>query len=434
MYLYQEDDVVEGIIAFIICLIIGIPIAFSLGISSVIMLLGNNIPMIIIAQRMFTGIDSFPFMAIPFFILAGELMNKCEITSKLVKFSDLFVGHIRGGLSHINIVASMFFAGITGSAVADTSAIGSMLIPAMHEKGFDDDFSAAVTAASSVVGPIIPPSIPMVVFALLSGQSVAALFLGGLLPGILLGIALLVPSYLISVKKGYPRREEKILFKYFIISCFQAIVPLMMPLIILGGILTGIFTATEASAIAVVYSLVIGFFVYRNLKVKDLYGIFVETAKTTGIVFLVIASANIFNWLLSVEQVPQLMASILKAHVHSQIMFLMMLNIVLLFLGTFIEGTAAMIITVPLFLPIAIAYGVHPVMFGVITVLNLMIGLITPPVGLCLYVACGIAKISLEKISKAVIPFLIAEIATLFIVTYWPFLTLGLPRILGYIK
>jgi tripartite ATP-independent transporter DctM subunit len=388
----------------------------------------------VIAQRMFTGIDVFPFMAIPFFVLAGELMNKSGITTRLVKFSDLFVGHITGGLSHINIVASMFFAGITGSAVADTSAIGSMLIPAMKEKGFDMDFSAAVTAASSVVGPVIPPSIPMVIFALLSGQSVAALFIAGMLPGILLGLSLLVVSYIISVKKNYPKRENKISIKDFIISCFHAIVPLMMPLIILGGILSGIFTATEASAVAVVYSLIIGFIVYRSLKIGDLYKIFVDTAKTTGVVFLVIASANIFNWLLSTEQVPQLMAGFFKDHITSPFMFLLVLNVLLLFLGTFMEGTAAMIITVPIFLPIAVAYGVNPVMFGIIIILNLMIGLITPPVGLCLYVACGIAKISLEKISIAVIPFLIAEIATLLVVTYWPFLTMWLPKLLGYIR
>lgn len=425
---------VIGILVFIVCLIIGVPIAFCLGISSIAILHTNNVPLIVIAQRMFTGIDVFPFMAVPFFILAGELMNKSGITARLVKFSDLFVGHVRGGLSHVNIVASMFFAGITGSAVADTSAIGSMLIPAMKEKGFDIDFSAAVTAASSVVGPVIPPSIPMVIFALLSGQSVAALFIAGMLPGILLGLSLLVVSYIISVKKNYPKRDEKIELKDFIISCINAIVPLMMPLIILGGILSGVFTATEASAIAVVYSLIIGLLVYRTLKIKDLHAAFIDTAKTTGVVFLVIACANIFNWLLSIEQVPQLMASIFKNHISNPLIFLLVLNILLLFLGTFMEGTAAMIITVPLFLPIAVAYGVHPVMFGIIVVLNLMIGLITPPVGLCLYVASGIAKISLEKISIAVIPFLIAEIATLLIVTYWPFLTLWLPKVLGYIR
>jgi len=274
----------------------------------------------------------------------------------------------------------------------------------------------------------------MVIFALLSGQSVAALFMAGMLPGILVDLALLVLSYFISVKRNYPKRDEKIGWKEFIMSCIHAIVPLMMPLIILGGILSGVFTATEASAVAVVYALIIGLLVYRTLKIKDLHAAFVDTAKTTGVVFLVIACANIFNWLLSVEQVPQLMASYFKEYISTPVMFLLMLNVLLLFLGTFMEGTAAMIITVPIFLPIAVSYGIHPVMFGIIVVLNLMIGLITPPVGLCLYVACGIAKISLERISIAVIPFLIVEIATLMLVTYWPFLTLWLPKVLGYIR
>ena len=423
-----------GILVFIACLVIGIPIAFCLGIASIAMLYVNGISLIVIAQRMFTGIDSFPFMAIPFFVLAGDLMNRSGITKKLVDFSDLFVGHIRGDLSHINIVVSMFFAGITGSAVADTSAIGSMLIPAMVERGYDLDYSAAVTASSSVIGPIIPPSIPMVIFSLLSGQSVAALFIGGLLPGILLGLSLLVVSIYISAKRNYPKRDYKITMKHFINVSLNALVPLMMPLIILGGILSGVFTATEASCIAVVYSLIVSFIVYRSLTIKELCNSFIETAKTTGIVFLVIACSNIFNWLLSIEQVPQLMASIFKEHVSTQFMFLLVLNLLLLFLGTFMEGTAALIITVPIFLPIAISYGVNPVMFGIIVVLNLMIGLITPPVGLCLYVACGIAKISLERMTKAIIPFFIAEVVTLFIVTYWPPLTLWLPRLLGYVR
>jgi len=425
---------IVGVIVLLVSLMMGIPIAFSLGISSAAILYTKNFPLLVIAQRMFTGLDVFPFMAVPFFILAGSLMEKSGITKNLVKFSDLFVGHIKGGLSHVNVVSNMFLAGISGSAVADASAIGSMMIPAMKEKGFDLDFSAAITAASSVVGPIIPPSIPMVIFALLSGQSVAALFMAGVLPGILVGLALLVLSYFISVKRNYPKRDEKIGRKEFIMSCIHAIVPLMMPLIILGGILSGVFTATEASAVAVVYALIIGLLVYRTLKIKDLHAAFIDTAKTTGVVFLVIACANIFNWLMSVEQVPQLMASYFKENISTPVMFLLMLNLLLLFLGCFMEGTAAMIITVPIFLPIAVSYGIHPVMFGIIVVLNLMIGLITPPVGLCLYVAGGIAKISLERISVAVIPFLIAEIATLMLVTYWPFLTLWLPKVLGYIR
>lgn len=423
-----------GVLIFVISLIIGVPIAFCLGLSALISLIFiKGIPLVVIAQKMFTGLDVFPFMAVPFFILAGDLMNRSGITKRLVNFSDILVGHIKGGLANINIISSMFFAGITGSAVADASAIGAMMIPAMKEKGFDIDFSAAVTASASVIGPIIPPSIPMVIFALLSGSSVGALFLAGVFPGILLAIFLMIVSYVYSSKRNYPRRDKKVQIKEVFIICLNAIIPLIMPLIILGGILLGVFTATEASAVAVVYSLIIGFLVYRNLKLIDLKEIFISTAKTTGMVFLVIACANMFNWLISIERIPQLIEAFFIAHIGNYILFLLVMNIMFLILGCFMEGTAAMIITVPIFLPIAEAYGVNPIMFGAIVVLNLMIGLITPPVGLCLYVACGISNISLERISKAVIPFLIAEIIVLLIVTYCPPVTLWLPKIAGYL-
>ena len=423
-----------GILVFVISLIIGVPIAFCLGLSALISLIFiKNIPLVVIAQKMFTGLDVFPFMAVPFFILAGDLMNRSGITKRLVDFSDILVGHIRGGLANINIVSSMFFAGITGSAVADASAIGAMMIPAMTEKGFDVDFSAAVTASASVIGPIIPPSIPMVIFALLSGSSVAALFLAGVFPGILLAIFLIIVSYVYSSKRNYPRRVEKVYIKEILIRCLNAIIPLIMPIIILGGILLGVFTATEASAVAVVYSLIIGFLVYRNLKIIDLKEICISTAKTTGMVFLVIACANMFNWIISIERIPQLIEAFFIAHIGNYFLFLLVINIMFLILGCFMEGTAAMIITVPIFLPIAEAYGVNPIMFGAIVVLNLMIGLITPPVGLCLYVACGISNISLERISKAIIPFLIAEIIVLLIVTYCPPVTLWLPKVAGYL-
>jgi len=423
-----------GILVFIISLIIGVPIAFCLGLSALISLIFmKDIPLVIIAQKMFTGLDVFPFMAVPFFILAGDLMNQSGITKRLVDFSDILVGHIKGGLANINIVSSMFFAGITGSAVADASAIGAMMIPAMKEKGFDIDFSAAVTASASVIGPIIPPSIPMVIFALLSGSSVGALFLAGVFPGILLAMFLMIVSYVFSSKRNYPRRVKKVQIKEFLIICLNAIIPLIMPIIILGGILLGIFTATEASSVAVVYSLIIGFLVYRNLKLIDLKKIFISTAKTTGMVFLVIACANMFNWIISIERIPQLVEAFFIAYIGNRFLFLLVMNIMFLILGCFMEGTAAMIITVPIFLPISEAFGVNPIMFGAIVVLNLMIGLITPPVGLCLYVACGISNISLERISKAIVPFLIAEIIVLLIVTYCPPVTLWLPKIAGYL-
>ncbi len=419
---------------FVVCLLIGVPIAFSLGAASVVYLVvTGGIPFDIVAQRMFNGLDSFPFMAIPFFVLAGELMNSGGITKRLVNFADTLVGHMKGGLAHVNIVTSMFFAGITGSAIADTSAIGSMLIPAMKKEGYDSDFSAAVTASSSVIGPIIPPSIPMVIFSLLSGTSVAALFLAGVVPGILLGLGLMAVAYAISKRRNYPKREGLPKLRAIVLGFVSALIPLMMPLIILGGILGGVVTATEASGIAVVYGLVVGFAVYRNLTLKKLFEIFVSTAKTVGIVFLVIAASSVFNWMLTIAQVPQTITSFVSDNIQSQALLLLAINVVLLFFGTFMEGTAAMIITVPILMKMTAVFSINPVMLGAIVVLNLMIGLITPPVGLCLFVACGIARVSLEKLVRAIWPFLLVEVAVLLITTYVPSVSLFLPRLFGYL-
>ncbi len=424
-----------GIAVFVAAMLIGVPIAFSLGFASLIFLLiKGTIPLMLIAQRLFTGLDVFPFMAVPFFILAGELMNSTGITKRLVKFADVLVGHFRGGLAHVNIVTSMFFAGITGSAVADTSAIGAMLIPTMEQQGYDTDFSAAVTVSSSVIGPIIPPSIPMVVYALISGNSVAALFLAGLVPGLLLGFGLMGVTYVIAKKRNYPRNERRASLREIIRSFIEALVPLLMPLIILGGILGGIFTATEASGIAVVYALIIGFFVYRNFSLVSLKTAFVNTARTTGVVFLVIACSNLFNWVLATEQVPQMLTSFITGIINSPFVLLLLINLILLLLGTFMEGTAAMILTVPILIQMTAPYNIHPVTLGAVVVLNLMIGLITPPLGLCLFVAVGISKTTIERLSKAVIPFLLLEIGVLMITTYIEPVTLLLPRLLGYIR
>ena len=426
---------VIGLIAFVTCLIIGVPIAFSIGFSSLVFLLvRHDIPLTLIAQRMFTGLDVFPFMAVPFFILAGELMNKAGITKRLVDFADVLVGHFKGGLAHVNIVTSMFFAGITGSAVADTSAIGSMLIPAMEEQGYDTDYSAAVTVSSSVIGPIIPPSIPMVIFSLISGTSVAALFLSGVVPGVLLGFGLMLVSYIYAHKRNYPKNEKAASLVQIARVFVKAIVPLLMPIIILGGILSGVFTATEASGIAVVYALIIGFLVLKDLDFEKLKQAFIGTAKTTGIVFLVIACANIFNWMLAIEQVPQKLTAVVSNNIQNPFVLLLWINVILLFLGTFVEGTAAMIITVPVLLQITAPFGISTVTLGAIVVLNLMIGLITPPLGLCLFVACGLTKLSLEKISKAVLPFLAIEIVVLMITTYIEPITLWLPKLFHYVR
>jgi len=418
---------------FLLCLIIGVPIAFCLGVSSVVFLsFTKGISLGIIAQRMFTGVDVFPFMAIPFFILAGDLMNAAKITDKLVAFADIIVGRLKGGLAHVNIVTNMFFAGVSGSAVADCSAIGSLMIPMMKEKGFDDDFSAAVTASAAVIGPIIPPSIPMVIYGLITGTSIGALFISGFFPGVLLGFGLMGVAYLIARKRKYPTRERRLSLHEIYRTVLFALVPLLMPVIILGGILGGIFTATEASAVAVAYALLIGFFAYRTLKLKALPQLFISGAKTTGVVFLAIACSNIFNWLLVIEGMPETMALYAAKYIHSPWVLLLAINVLLLFLGCLMDATAIMLITVPTLIAITNKFGISPIMFGCIVVLNLMIGLLTPPFGLCLFIGCGIAKISLETLVKAIWPFIIVEVIVLLLVTYVEPLSMFLPRLFGY--
>lgn len=421
-------------ITFVICLVLGVPVSFSLGASSLLYLLQEGISVGLIAQRMFTGLDSFPFMAIPFFILAGELMNHSGISKRLVNMADVFVGRLRGGLGHVNVLTSMFFAGITGSAVADTSSEGPLIIPAMVSAGYSADYAAAITCASSVIGPIIPPSIPFVVYSLISSTSVAALFLAGLLPGILLGISQMIANAVISKRRNYPRSERWPTFKEMGIAVLQGMVPMMMPLIILGGIMGGIFTATEASAVAVVYALVISLFVYRNLTWHDVRMAFIQTAKTTGVVFLLIACSSVFNWALVVEEIPQKMAFFVAATFQNKLLLLLAINIMLLIVGCFMEGTAALIILVPILLQITKPFGISPIQLGTIVVLNLMIGLITPPVGLCLHVACNIAKRPMESVAKALGPFLLASIATLLLVTYVEPISMLLPRALGFVQ
>ncbi len=423
------------LIVFAFATAIGVPIAFGLAFASAAYLFANpSIPMTLIAQRLFTGLDVYPFMAVPFFILAGELMNSTGITKRLVRLADVLVGHLQGGLAHVNIVTSMFFAGITGSAVADTSAIGSMLIPAMNEEGYDEDFSAAVTVSSSVIGPIIPPSIPFVIYSLISGTSVAALFLAGVIPGILLGFGLMGVTFIIARKRNYPKNARRATVREMFVALVAAFIPLLMPVIILGGILSGVFTATEASGIAVVYALIVGGFVFHKLDLRTLKDIAVRTAKTTGVVFIVIASAAIFNWVLAIEQIPQQMAAIVGDLVASPVALLFWINIVLLILGTFVEGTAAMIITVPVLIQITAPFGIHPVTLGAVVVINLMIGLITPPLGLCLFVVCGLTKLKLEEVARAVLPFLGIEIVVLLLVTYIEPITLWLPQLFDYVR
>jgi tripartite ATP-independent transporter DctM subunit len=422
------------IIVFAVTALLGIPIAFCMGIVSLATLLamGKSGMLIVIAQKMITGVDKFPLMAIPLFILAGNIMNKGGITESLVRFSNFLVGRLRGGLAHVNIVSSIFFAGITGVAVADSSVLGSIFVPAMEKEGYETDFSAAVTASSSIIGPIIPPSVPLVLYGCTVGVSIAGLFLAGMIPGILLGLALMVVSYILSRKRNYPISRISFSIKEFLVSFKDAALALMMPLIILGGILSGVFTPTEAAAVAVAYAVVVCVFVFHSLTILDFKDILLNSAITSSIVLMLISTANIFGMILATQQIPQRVAAYLLAVTTNPWLMLLLANGFLLIAGMFMAESPNIILLGPILAPVVTSLGVEPLHFGFIMVLNLTIGLITPPLGACLFILCGISGLTLERMTRAVLPFLIAEFAILFLCTYVPSISLFLPKLFGF--
>lgn len=417
---------------FFITIGIGVPIAFCLGLSGLIALLvWGKVPMILIPQRMFTGVDSFVLMAIPFFILAGELMGTSGILGRLLRFSDLMVGWVRGGLAHINIVASMIFAGISGSAVADASALGAALIPSMR-KEYDNEFGSAVCASAATIGPIIPPSIPMVVYALTANVSIAGLFMTGVTPGVLMGLGMMGIAYVIARRRGYSRRTEPIPWTERRARIVRVIPAIIMPLIIIGGILFGVVTPTEAGAIAVLYAVVVGFFVTGELRFADFPPALLRSAIATAVVFLLIATSNLVSWLLTAGQVPRILGDAIHSVSTSPWVFLLMVNIALLILGCVLDNLAIMIMIAPILAPIATTFGIHPLHFGFVFVMNGVIGMLTPPFGIVLFIVSAIARISLVRLAVNVFPFLIWQILVLFLVTYVPEVATWLPRLLGY--
>jgi C4-dicarboxylate transporter DctM subunit len=419
-------------ISFMVLLVLGTPIAFCIGISALAGLLHlGDTPLMLLPHMMFQGTDSFPLLAVPFFVLAGALMNGGGITRRLVDFANLLVGHVRSGLALVNVVASMFFAGVTGAAVADTSAIGSVLIPAMEEEGYDLGFSAAITAASSTMGPIIPPSIPMIIYGVSAEQSIGALFLAGIIPGLLIGFVLMAVAYFSGdhlQARLAPQRTAPH-WRHLLAGVKDALLALFMPAFILGGILAGVFTPTEAAAISVIYAFIVGRFVYGELSWRQLPNLMRDSLVITAVIMFIIANAAIFGWLVAALQVPQKIIFFLTASISSRWLILIMINLFLLFVGTFMETTASLIILTPVLLPLAKQFGLDPIHFGAIMVLNLVIGLTTPPLGVCLFVSSGIAGISLERISRAIIPFILAAIVVLLLVTYIPALSMWIPHL-----
>ncbi|UCD31027.1 MAG: TRAP transporter large permease [Desulfobacterales bacterium] len=408
---------------------INTPIAIAIGVASILgILFQGDFPLMMVAQRMFSGTDSFHLMAVPLFMFVGVIMEAGGISRRIIDFANALVGWLPGGMAAVAIVSAMFFAGISGSAAADTVAVGAILIPAMKKSGYESDFSAAVQASGGSIGVIIPPSIPMIIFGFLTGASIGQLFAAGILPGVLIGMSLVLVATFISWKKGYVAATHFSIIQVW--GTFKrAILALGAPVIILGGILFGIFTATESAAVAVVYALIIGMFVYRKIKVKDLVRLFRDGAITASIVMFIIATASIFSWIAAIEDIPARLAGSLLGMTQNPMMLLLLINLVLLIAGTFVETTAALILLVPMITAMLPSLGIDLVQLGVIVVTNLAIGMLTPPMGICLIVSGSISGDGLTAVSRRILPFLAILLADLLIITFYSPLTMWMAKL-----
>ncbi|HUU28391.1 MAG TPA: TRAP transporter large permease [archaeon] len=419
---------------FVILLLLNVPIAFSIGLSTLAALaaIGGRPSFVTIAHQVATGIDSFALLAIPFFILSGMLMGRGGLARRLIDFAATIVGRFQGGLAYVNVVTCMLFGSISGSAVAAVSSIGGFMIPVMNSKGYHRDFNAAVTITASTTGLLIPPSNIMIVYSLAAGGlSVAALFLAGFLPGILMGLGLMFVCWIVARKKGYGEGEKSSL-KDFFIKFKRAFLSLLLVFIVLGGIVGGIFTATEASAVAVFYAFLLTVVLYKEVKLKDLPGIMLECGITTAVVMLLIGTSVAMSWVLAYENIPQSISAFLVSLTDNKYIIFMIINLILLIVGTFMDMTPAVLIFTPIFLPVVLKLGMHPIHFGIMMILNLCIGICTPPVGTCLFVGCSIAKTTISKVTRPLLPFFMAMIVVLFLVTYLPKISLVVPQAFGY--
>lgn len=419
---------------FLTFLLIGLPVFFGMLAAPGILLMlnGQERDLTLLYRNLYNGMDSFPLMAIPFFMLAGELMNRGGITLRLVEFAQALMGHFRGGLAHVNILSSMLFAGLSGSAVADTSALGSMLIPAMEKQGYTRRFAAAITAASSVIGPIIPPSGIMIIYAYVMGESVAALFLAGIVPGILVGVGLMIAVKVMADRYDFPIAAPRQSWGQRGQASLKAFFPLMTPVIILGGILGGVFTPTEAAAVAAVYALVISLFVLRTMKIAELPDVLGRAALTSAVVLLLVGAAMSFKTVISLSQTPQMMADWILTLTADPLILLLMINLFLFVVGMFLDAGPAIIILAPILGPVFTGMGVDSVHFAIIMCVNLTVGLATPPMGLVLFVASAVAGEKVMTIARAILPFLLVEVLVIFLITYVPAISMTIPRLTGF--
>jgi tripartite ATP-independent transporter DctM subunit len=398
----------------------GVPVAFALMLCSVALMVSMNmLDSQIVAQNLINGANNFALMAIPFFILAGELMNRGGMSKRIVQFAMTLVGHVRGGLGYVVIIASVLFAGLSGSAVADTAALGAILIPMMVERGYDKRIPTAIVSSAGIIAPIIPPSIPMILFGVVSGVSITQLFMGGIVPGLLIAVGLMLVWFYMSRKETAELPPRKSV-KEVLTATKEAGWALLMPVIIIGGLRGGVFTPTEAGVIAVFYALFVGMFVYRNIGPRQLYDALIRSAKTTSVVMFVASAAIVSAWIITVANVPQGMTELLNPLIDRPLLLLLLINLLLLAVGMVMDLTPTILILTPVLMPIVKAAGIDPVYFGIIMVINLCIGLITPPVGTVLYVGCGISRISIGELVKGLWPFLMVEIAILLLLVFFP--------------
>ena len=434
----MDLPVVVLVVSFVVLLALNVPVAFCMGIATVLAFLtmsGELPAFVAVAHQIATGIDSFALLAIPFFILSGQLMGQGGIARRLIDFANTLVGRFRGGLAFVNVVTCMFFGAISGSATAAISSVGGFMIPLMNKMGYHRDFNASVTITAATTGLLIPPSNVMIVYSLATGGavSIAAIFMAGFLPGFLVGLGLILVSAVLSVRHNYGKGET-FPFREGVVRFFKAVPALLLVFIVIGGILLGWFTPTEASAVAVLYAFFLAVVVYREVKLRDLPGILLQCGITTSVVFLLIGTSMAMSWVLASENVPQDISAYLVGLTDSKVLLLLMINAILLAVGTFMDMTPAILIFTPIFLPVAERLGLHPLHFGIVMIMNLCIGLCTPPVGTCLFLGCGIAETTVTRVMRHILPFFGAMLVTLLICTFVPEISLWLPDKLGFVR